>query len=157
MGINMNTEYQLEKHQFISRSKTEVFDFFKTPENLEKITPENLNFKILTPSPILMEEGTLIEYRIKLFGIPLYWRTLIKEYNPSDSFRDIQLNGPYKKWDHTHIFKECKNGIMMVDKVIYSIPFGIIGRLAHFIWVKAELKRIFNHRYKVIEQIFKEN
>ena len=153
----MNKEYLLEKHQFISKSKIEVFDFFKTPENLEQITPKNLNFRIITPSPILMEEGTLIEYQIKLFGIPLYWRTLIKEYNPPDNFRDLQLNGPYDTWDHTHIFKECKNGVMMVDRIKYSIPFGIIGRLAHFIWVKAELRRIFNHRYKVIEQIFEEN
>ena len=152
-----NKQYYLEKHQFISKSKDEVFAFFKTPENLEQITPKNLNFRIITPSPILMEEGTLIEYQIKLFGIPLYWRTLIKEYNPPDNFRDLQLNGPYDTWDHTHIFKECKNGVMMVDRIKYSIPFGIIGRLAHFIWVKAELRRIFNHRYKVIEQIFEES
>ena len=153
----MNKEYILEKLQFISKSKAEVFDFFKAPENLKKITPENLNFKITTPSPILMKEGTLIEYIIKLFGVSIYWRTLISEYNPPHSFRDLQLNGPYDVWDHTHIFKDCKNGVMMIDKVKYSIPFGIIGRLAHFVWVKAELRRIFNHRYKVIEQIFKES
>ena len=153
----MNKEYILEKHQFISKSKAEVFDFFKTPENLKKITPENLNFKITTPSPILMKEGTLIEYIIKLFGVSIYWRTLISEYNSPHSFRDLQLNGPYDVWDHTHIFNDCKNGVMMIDKVKYSIPFGIIGRLAHFVWVKAELRRIFNHRYKVIEQIFKES
>ena len=153
----MNKEYILEKHQFISKSKSEVFDFFKTPENLEQITPKNLNFKIHTPSPILMKEGTLIEYQIKLFKISIYWRTLIKEYNPNDSFRDIQLNGPYDSWDHLHLFKECKNGIMMIDRVKYSIPFGIIGEIAHYLWVKSELERIFNHRYKVIEKIFKES
>jgi len=153
----MSKSYLLEKHQFIEKPKIEVFDFFKTPENLEKITPENLNFKIYTPTPILMKEGALIEYQITLLGIPIYWRTLINEYNPPNNFRDIQLNGPYDTWDHTHIFEECKNGTMMIDKVKYSIPFKIIGRMAHFIWVKRELQRIFNYRYEIIESIFKEN
>ena len=151
----MNKEYYLEKHQFIAKSKNEVFDIFKTPENLEQITPSNLNFKIYTPSPILMDKGTLIEYRIKLLGIPIYWKTLINEYHPPEYFSDIQLKGPYSKWDHTHVFKECKNGTMMIDKIIYSIPFGIIGRIAHSIWVKEELNRIFNYRYDIIEKIFK--
>ena len=151
----MSKEYTLEKHQFITKSKKEVFDFFKTPENLEKITPKNLNFVIHTPSPISMNEGTLIEYRIKLLGIPIYWKTLINAYDPPKYFSDIQLKGPYSKWDHTHIFKECKNGTMMIDKIVYSIPFGIIGQIAHSIWVKEELNRIFNYRYDIIEKIFK--
>ena len=153
----MNKEYLLEKHQFIQKPRIEVFDFFKTPENLEKITPKNLNFNIYTPSPILMEEGAVIEYQIKLLGIPIYWRTLINEYNPPNNFRDIQLNGPYDIWDHTHMFEECKNGTMMIDKIKYSIPFKIIGRMAHSIWVKRELQRIFDYRYEIIENIFKEN
>ena len=153
----MSKEYTLEKHQFITKSKKEVFDFFKTPENLEKITPKNLNFVIHTPSPISMNEGTLIEYQIKLFKIPIYWRTLINEYNPPNSFKDIQLNGPYELWEHSHLFKECKNGTMMIDQIKYSLPYGIIGQLAHFIWVERELKNIFNYRYKIIENIFKEN
>jgi len=153
----MSKEYLLEKHQFISKSKSEVFDFFKTPENLEKITPKKLSFKIITPLPIVMRKGTLIEYKIKILGIPIYWRTLINKYNPPNTFRDTQLNGPYEIWDHTHIFKECKNGTMMIDRIVYSIPYSFIGRLANFIWVKRELKNIFNYRYKIIEEIFKEN
>ena len=153
----MNKEYLLEKHQFIEKPKIEVFDFFKTPENLEKITPKNLNFNIYTPSPILMKEGAVIEYQIKLLGIPIYWRTLINKYNPPNNFRDIQLNGPYDTWEHTHMFEDCKNGTMMIDKIKYSIPFKIIGRMAHSIWVKRELQRIFDYRYEIIENIFKEN
>ena len=152
----MNKEYILEKYQFISKPKSEVFNFFKSPENLEKITPENLNFKITTPLPIIMKEGTLIEYKIKLLGISVYWRTLINKYEPPNNFKDIQLNGPYDCWEHNHQFEECKNGTMMIDRVKYSIPFGIIGQFAHFIWVKKELKNIFNYRYKIIEQIFLE-
>ena len=151
----MNKEYILETHQFIPKSKIEVFDFFKTPENLEQITPKNLNFMIYTPSPILMNKGTLIEYKIRLLGIPIYWKTLINNYSPSDYFSDIQLNGPYAKWDHNHIFKECKNGTMMIDKIVYSIPLGLLGQIAHFIWVRQELKRIFQYRYDAIEEIFK--
>ena len=104
-----------------------------------------------------MDRGTIIDYQIKLFNIPVHWRTLIKEYNSPNSFKDIQLNGPYQKWEHIHTFKECKNGTMMIDEITYSIPFGIIGRLMHFIWVKRELKKIFNYRYKVINEIFEEN
>ena len=151
----MSKKYILQKHEFISRNKIEVFNFFKTPENLEQITPPNLNFKIYTPLPILMDTGTLIEYRIKLLGIPIYWKTLINEYSPPEYFRDIQLKGPYSKWDHTHIFKECKNGTMMIDKVTYSIPLGILGQFARSIWVKRELDKIFNYRYNIIEEIFK--
>ena len=151
----MSKKYIMEKHQFISKTKSEVFNFFKTPENLEKITPSNLNFKIHTPSPILMKKNAVIEYQIKIFFFPIYWRTLIKSYDPPNSFKDIQLNGPYKIWDHTHIFKECKNGTMMIDRIVYSIPYGFIGRMVHFIWIKRELKNIFNHRYKIIEEIFR--
>ena len=117
----MSKEYILEKHQFISKNKSDVFDFFKTPENLEKITPPNLNFKISTPSPIIMNEGRLIEYKIRLLGVSIYWKTLIDKYSPPDYFRDIQLNGPYSKWDHTHTFQECKNGTIMIDKMIMAL------------------------------------
>ena len=150
----MNRQYSLTRSQFITKKKSEVFNFFKNAENLEKITPRNLNFTILSPLPIIMDEKTLIEYNITLFGIKIYWRTLITEYNPSDSFKDIQLNGPYALWEHTHMFKECKNGTMMIDDINYSIPYGIIGRIAHFIWVKRQLNNIFNYRYQIIDKIF---
>jgi len=150
----MNKEYTLKRTQFIPKTKSEVFNFFKNAENLEKITPEDLNFTILSSLPIIMDEKTLIEYNITLFRVKIYWRTLICEYNPPNNFKDIQLNGPYSLWEHTHRFEECKNGTMMIDDVNYSIPFGIIGRIAHFIWVKKQLNNIFNYRYQIIDEIF---
>ena len=147
--------YTLKFKQKINRKIDEVYPFFSNPENLSYITPSRLNFRILTPLPIKMQKGQIIDYTITILGKKIRWRTIISEYEPSKYFIDQQLKGPYSKWDHTHIFKECKNGTMMIDKVTYSIPLGIIGQLAHSIWGKAELNRIFNYRYDIIEKIFK--
>lgn len=89
--------YYLKREQFIEKPIKEVFSFFQRPENLSKITPSNLGFKILNETPIEMKEGALIEYKIKLLGIPVFWRTEILEYNPPTSFKDKQLKGPYSK------------------------------------------------------------
>ena len=104
-----------------------------------------------------MEKGTLIDYTIKLLGIPVRWRTLITAYNPPEKFVDEQLKGPYSFWHHTHTFEAIDQGVEMKDIVRYSIPFGVLGRLLHFLWIKNDLKKIFNHRKKVIDKILVSN
>ena len=146
--------FKLEAKQFIRRPLEEVFGFFSRPENLVVITPAKLNFKILTPFPIEMKQGAVIDYTIKLFKIPIHWRTLITSYEPPYMFVDEQVKGPYTFWHHTHIFKEIDEGVEIQDKVIYAIPFGIIGRILHFLWIKRDLIKIFEHRKKIIEQSF---
>ena len=149
--------YELNKTQVINDSIDNVFDFFSEPENLKTITPEKLSFKILTPTPIDMNKGTVIDYTIRLFGIPIHWRTLITKYNPPFEFVDEQIKGPYNFWHHSHKFKKVDGGVEISDRVIYSIPMGIIGSVLHFIWIKRDLEKIFLHRKEVIENILVNN
>lgn len=131
-----------------------VYPFFNRPENLEPLTPKFLNFKILTPSPIEMRQGAIIDYEIKLFGIPMRWTTIINNYNPPNEFVDIQLKGPYSLWHHKHIFKPAgKNATLIIDELTYKMPFGILGKIAHFLFTKHMVKKIFTHRETLISKM----
>ena len=135
--------FELTKTQVINSSMDNVFDFFSKPENLKAITPEKLSFKILTPTPITMGKGTVIDYTIRLFKIPVHWRTLITKYDPPHEFIDEQMKGPYNFWHHTHKFKKVDGGVEISDKVIYSIPMGIIGQFLHFFMDKKRFGKNF--------------
>jgi len=148
------TVYTLKYKQLIDSDIDTVFSFFSNAENLSKITPPKLKFEILTPVPIKMKEGQLIDYTIKILGKRIRWRTIITEFNPNIKFVDQQLKGPYSMWHHTHEFKEIDNKVEMIDKISYAIPFGFLGRIVNFIFVKGDLDEIFNYRYKVIEKLF---
>ena len=152
----MAPEYQLMREQRIARPIDEVFEFFARPENLEQITPAFLNFRLLTPSPIEMKQGALIDYKLRLFGCPLKWTTHIKYYNPGKYFVDEQLRGPYAKWHHLHEFDSEDDGkvTLIRDLVRYRLPLGWLGKLAHWLLVRHTLRRIFNHRHRAIEAIF---
>ena len=146
--------YSLEREQLVKKSLEEVFHFFSRPENLARITPSDMGFNILTPSPITMRNGTVIDYTIRIFGFNIHWRTLITAYDPPHGFTDEQLKGPYSYWHHRHQFEKTENGIRIYDKVTYSLPFGYLGRLVHFLFVRRKLEYIFNYRSKVIKEIF---
>lgn len=148
-------EHILERKQIIERPRTEVFDFFADAENLERITPPELNFHITTPPPFDIKKGALIDYELKLRGIPIRWRTEITKWNPPFDFVDSALKSPYKQWIHLHTFEEGARGeTIMRDRVRYRLPLEPLGDIAHF-YVRKELKYIFDYRYKVIEEIFK--
>ena len=148
-------EFTLERKQIIEKPRNEVFGFFADAGNLERITPPELNFKIISPQPINIKKGALIEYQLKLRGIPITWRTEITQWNPPFNFVDSALKSPYKQWIHLHTFEEGENGeTIMRDLVRYRLPLEPLGDLAHF-YVKKELKYIFDYRFKVIEDIFK--
>ncbi len=149
--------YTLESNQFINKPIEEVFQFFSKPENLSVITPAKLGFKILSPNPVKMEVGRLIDYNIYLMGIPIHWRTLITDYEPPNMFVDQQIKGPYAMWHHTHTFHKVKGGVEIKDRVVYSIPFGFLGRLLNYLWIKRDLNNIFLHRKKVIDKLFENN
>lgn len=147
-------EHILERNQIIKHPRQEVFDFFADAKNLERITPPELNFHIVTPEPIEIKKGTLIDYTLRLRGIPITWKTKITQWNPPHDFVDSALKSPYKQWIHLHTFEEGENGeTIMKDLVRYRLPFEPLGNLAHF-YVKKELTYIFDYRYKVIEEIF---
>jgi len=147
--------HKLEYKQFINKNIEEVFNFFSNPENLSLITPKKLNFNILTPSPIEMKDGQLIDYTIKLLGKKIRWRTMITVYEPPNLFIDQQLLGPYSLWHHKHVFKEVKNGVEIIDTIHYVVPFGIIGNIVNYFFIHRDLKNIFKYRKEVIEQYFK--
>ena len=146
--------YKLKYKQVIDSSMEEVFGFFSNAENLSKITPKKLNFKILTPLPIKMQKGQLIDYTITLLGKKIRWRTMITEFENNVKFVDQQLKGPYSMWHHTHEFKLVNDKVEMIDTISYVMPFGLLGRIVNFILVKHDLNKIFKYRFKYIEEFF---
>lgn len=134
--------------------KNEVFAFFKNAENLEKLTPKWLRFKILTPLPIDIKKGTIIDYKIKLAGFPFKWRTLITLWEPGIRFCDEQLKGPYKIWKHTHTFEGQGVSTKIYDRVEY-LPMGwIFAPVINILFVSKQVERIFAFREKMIREIF---
>ena len=148
--------YELDVEQFIDQPVEKVFKFFSRPENLEKITPPRLGFTIMTPSPIPMEKGSLIDYTIRILGFPVHWRTLITSYDPPHGFVDEQIKGPYVLWHHRHSFKKENGGTIIRDTVRYVVPLGIIGRFLNLIWIRKDLKDFFAYRRKFIANKFGE-
>jgi ligand-binding SRPBCC domain-containing protein len=134
----------------------EVFSFFADAGNLERITPPELAFQILTPTPIDMREGTLIDYRLRLFGVPFRWRTRIVDWQPDDRFVDEQVHGPYRYWRHTHTFTGCDSGTRMTDRVEYRLPFHPAGTVALPL-VRRQLDRIFRYRAATIRELATRN
>ena len=130
--------------------RSKVFKFFADPRNLEAITPLWLNFQILTPGPFKMQAGALVDYRIRVHGIPIRWRTEIGEWNPPQRFVDVQLHGPYTLWQHTHTFEERDGDTYCVDDVRYR-PRG--GILINWLFVRHDLERIFAFRTAMLGQI----
>jgi hypothetical protein len=146
--------YILAREQRVPRPRSEVFAFFAEPSNLERITPPTLRFRILTPLPIAMRAGAIIEYRLSLMGIPFRWRTLIEEFEPEAHFVDLQQAGPYALWRHRHEFVDVPGGTLVRDRVEYRLPLGPLGQLAHALLVRRQLRQIFDHRTQVIEALF---
>lgn len=142
----------LAREQRLPGSPADVFEFFADARNLEAITPPWLGFRVVTPEPIEMRPGTLIEYRLRLHGIPISWRTTIAVWDPPHRFVDVQLSGPYRIWHHTHDFAPAPDGegTVMRDTVRYALPFGPFGALAHRLLVKRDLERIFDFRREAV-------
>jgi ligand-binding SRPBCC domain-containing protein len=138
----------------IARPRGEVFEFFSRPENLERITPGWVGFRLLTPQPIDMKAGAVLDYTIRLLGLPVRWTTLISDYEPPHRFSDVALRGPYRFWCHTHTFEKDGQETIMIDEVRYALPFGILGDLVHRLWVRRQLDCIFDYRAEVIGEIF---
>ena len=149
-----DTVHRLEREQFVPRPRDEVFAFFAEAQNLEMLTPAFLNSRILTPLPPDMRSGTLIDYQIRLGGIPMRWRTRIETFEAPVRFVDVQLAGPYRTWRHVHEFQDAPGGTLVTDRVDYALPFGFLGALAHRLFVRRVLKRIFDFRQQRLAEIF---
>ena len=134
----------------------EVFSFFSRPENLARITPPELGFELLSPSPVPMAEGGVIDYRIRVLGLPLRWTSVITVYEPPHRFVDEQRRGPYASWRHEHRFAAVPGGTLVEDEVAYALPLGPLGTLARTLFVKRQLERIFAYRNQRIAAFFEE-
>lgn len=143
----------LERQTWVPHPIAVVFPFFAAAENLAQLTPPELGFRIRSELPIAMRAGTLIDYTIRLYGLPMKWRTEITQWDPPHEFADAQLRGPYAKWEHTHTFREERGGTTIVDRVVYALPFGVLGRLAQPL-VRRQLKRIFDYRELSLQRAF---
>lgn len=147
--------YNFKQSQKIEANLKEVFEFFQKPENLARVTPKWINFSIKSKLPLVMKEGAEFEYTIKLYGIPVYWKTKIIKYSPPDIFIDEQIKGPYKTWIHTHKFRQMDGHVLMEDSVDYDLRGGIFKAIAHRLFVKNSVKKIFKYRKKIIEKEIK--
>ena len=145
---------EIHRQQVVGRPIQEVFAFFSVPENLARVTPPAMAFRVLTPSPVAMRRGTLIDYVVRVAGIPLRWRSLITAFEPPHLFVDEQLRGPYDFWHHTHRFEEHQGGTLIADHVLYALPLGPLGRLAHALFVRRQLRALFDFRARMIESLF---
>ncbi|MBK9575857.1 MAG: SRPBCC family protein [Fibrobacterota bacterium] len=130
----------------------QFFPFFSDARNLSRITPSELGFRILTPGPIAMSAGTLIDYRIGLWGLPMRWRTRIATWNPPRAFSDEQIRGPYKRWFHTHTFAPDGNGgTIMTDSVEFALPLEPLSLLVRPM-VEWQVRRIFLFRDRALRE-----
>lgn len=129
-----------------------VFEFFSKAENLEAITPPELKFKILTPRPIVLTTGALIDYRLTLSGVPFRWRTRITHWDPPYAFVDEQLKGPYAVWHHTHTFADEGGKTRMDDEVLYKLPLWPLGEVA-YPFVNGKVERIFRYRRAKVREM----
>lgn len=148
------TIQQFYRELIIPHPIEDVFPFFSVPENLSQLTPPFLGFTILTPAPIVMEKQALIDYELRIMGIPTRWTTLITDYTPPHRFIDQQLKGPYSFWHHTHTFESVPGGTKMTDTVRYVVPFGVMGQFA-LPFVRWMLQRIFDYRTIAVKARFK--
>jgi ligand-binding SRPBCC domain-containing protein len=144
---------RLVREQLLDAPLEDVFAFFTDVRNLERITPPWLGFRIRTPGTVELREGAIIDYTIRLAGLPLRWRTRIVDWEPGRRFVDVQERGPYALWEHTHSFEPRGSAVLMRDEVRYALPFGPLGALGHPI-VRRSLARIFDYRFAVLARVF---
>ena len=146
-------EHLLEREQILPAGIDQTFAFFADASNLEALTPPWLHFRIVGTGEIEMAEGALIEYRLRLHGVPIRWRTRIEEWCPTERFVDRQISGPYELWHHTHTFRERDGATEMRDLVCYRLPFGPLGEIGHRLLVRRDLERIFDYRRDTIVEL----
>jgi ligand-binding SRPBCC domain-containing protein len=144
---------RIERAQLVARPVADVFAFFARAHNLERITPPWLRFEVLSPEPVAMRAGTLIDYRLRLHGLPLRWTSRIDEWQPNRGFVDRQVRGPYRLWHHRHEFEPHADGTIVRDRVTYELPLGRLGELARAAFVERDLERIFDFRRDAVRRL----
>ena len=144
---------KIERSQLVPLPVEDAFAFFADAYNLEPLTPPWLRFRITTPRPIPMRQGTVIEYVLTMHGLPVRWRTEIVEWESGRRFVDRQAKGPFGLWEHTHTFEQHDGGTLIHDTVHYRMPYGPLGTLAHRAFVARDLERIFDYRSDAVDRL----
>jgi len=147
--------YTLTVTQDVRISLPEAWHFFSSPSNLSKITPVHMGFEITSDVSGIMYQGQIISYKVSpLPGFKTHWVTEITHVSEGKFFVDEQRFGPYRMWHHEHHFEVQDKGVLMTDRVSYKLPFGFLGRFAHFLFVRKQLEQIFIYREKCLDQMF---
>jgi len=146
--------YRLIREQFVSCTRDKAYSFSQDPENLEALIPKGLHFHILTPTPIKMNQGRLIDYSIRIAGIQRRWTSLITDFQSPEMFVDEALRSPYRFWHHTHQFIEHDDGTVIRDDIRDSLHFGPLTAIAHFLFFRRQLTGIFQYRASIIKGRF---
>ena len=144
----------LYRRQWVPSPLETVFEFFERPENLMLITPPWLGLRLRTPGSLTMHAGLVIDYHVRVLGWTTRWRSVIAEYDPPNSFRDVQVTGPYRRWDHLHRFRRDEGGTAIQDLVVYEPPLGPLGGLLDVLVIRRQLAAIFEYRRQRIEALF---
>lgn len=148
--------HTLERTQHLPIGLDKAWEFFSSPHNLSVITPDDMGFEVLSGAEDDMYEGQIISYTVRpIFGIPIKWVSRIQDVIEKKQFVDIQLKGPYKHWHHTHTFTPTDKGVEMKDVIRYQAPMGMLGRMIEPILVRPRLEKIFDYRFKTLEEMFK--
>ena len=143
----------LERSQRVEVPVEQAFDFYGDAVNLEPLTPPWLRFEVTTPGEVTFQPGTLLDYRLKLHGVPVSWQSRIEIWEPPVRFVDTQVKGPYSLWEHTHLFeRDGDDATVIHDRVRYAIPLGPLGAVAHRLFVRRDLERIFDYRAKAVDE-----
>ena len=146
-----NGTFVLHAEQWLPCPRENLFEFFSDAFQLEALTPPLLRFQVLTPPPIVIRSGTLIDYKLRLHGIPIRWQSEISEWEPPVRFVDRQTRGPYRRWRHEHCFAEQGGGTQVIDHVEYRAPGGsLVNRL----FVVPDLRKIFGFRMRKLQELF---
>ena len=143
--------FWLRTELWLPRGRDEIFQFFADPRNLDRLTPSWLQFRILSPADIAMSKGTLLDYRLRIRGVPIHWQSEISSWDPPDRFVDRQTKGPYSLWLHEHTFAAHNGGTLVGDNVEYAVPGGTIVQK---LLVAPDIAKIFNYRHRVLQELF---
>jgi ligand-binding SRPBCC domain-containing protein len=146
-------DYHLTCEHWVPRPLDEVFAFFADPLNLDRLTPPDMKFQLVTPQPIEMKPGVMLDYTLRVRGIPIRWRSEIPVWEPGVMFVDKQVRGPYRRWEHRHLFFAENDGTRIRDEIAYSVPLG--GPI-HWLIVKPDLLRVFRYRLEKMAELFGE-
>jgi hypothetical protein len=145
-------DYIVESRMWLPKPRAEVFAFFADPANLVRVTPPSLHLRLLGPPPA-MSAGTTFDLQFRWLGLRLRWRTFIREYDPPFRFLDVQIRGPLARWEHRHMFLIEGGGTTVEDRVVYRLPLGALGRLAHIVFAERQFAATWKYRRQKISEL----